>query len=261
MSLVLFQIDGNGKEIARVLQKYYGNCFEQHGKDAYINCTLAPDYCQLIGLSNRDTKELEKIAKLLSNPSGGKKIDAYNKKKIELQRKLNETKNSVSSNRAFNVSGMSVSNIDDLVNSIDKHIGGIQDDTKVKKAQQKLDKFENKKQTINNAQHYSVVSSANIGSGLISFGAGMQSQTNNIFELIDKVKKGDSDFVDSAYESFYNMVRELSGYATEIGVMPILDGVKKPDANNKKTVKLSELTAAELTNAKNRELYIIVSNK
>lgn len=261
MSYVLFQVNGDEREISKIFQKYYGgNCIEQRKKDElYINCTIAPDYCQLIGLSNRNTGELEKIAKLLSNPSGGRKIDAYNNKKIQLQKKLNATKSAVSSERMVNFGGYGVTTVNEFVGSIDKHMDNIKEDQKVRKAQQKLDKYLDKKQQIGNAQHYSLTSSASVGNGLISFGAGMQSQNNNIFELIDKIKKVDSDFVESSYETFMNMIKELSGHATEIGVMPIIDGMKKPDSTSRKTIRINELKIEDLVNAKNRELVILLN--
>ena len=255
MSLVMFQIDGDEKAITKILKKYYGNSLEKDEDGAlYVNCRLAPDYCQLIGLSNRDTKDLEKIAKLLSK--GGKKIDSFNKKKMQLQKKLNEAKNEASSGQEFNMSGMGISNINELVSGLDQHMEEVQKNEKVQKAQQKLDKFVNKKKLMDDAQHYTV---SGVGKGMISFGEGLDVQSNNIFSLIDKVQSSDSEFIDSSFKSFTSMVKELMGYSSEIGVMAILDGEKKSHANNSKTVKLNDLKAKDLANADNRELYIIKS--
>jgi len=255
----MYHLEGvsNDGAVSKILSKYCPAGADKFAGNVFVSASSAPDFCKLVGFSStKDTSGLEQIANVISDANYGKKAIKFEKQCNKMHDKLMHAKKSVTSTSHVGLGGLTSANsVNEILNKAEQQQKEIEENARVQKAQSKLDKYLDKNKSLHEAKQYTTAGKS--AGGLISWGAGTESSEKNIFETIEDAKKPSKEFIDSAMARLKEFLGELLGVVSRVGIMPISDGNKSPNVRDKKSIKLNELTPADLMSAKNREIIYI----
>jgi hypothetical protein len=231
------------------------------GASMYHPLADAPDFCKLIAFdSQRGESKLEQIAKVIAEENYDRKVDKFQQKCDKMKHKLmnarKAAKPSAPTTAAGGIAGLtSVTSISDIINKAEQMKQEECTDSRVAKAQGKLDSYLEKNKTLHESTKYTTAGKS-VG-GLISWGAGMEGNERNINEDIEAEREATEKFADTSMKALTEFLGELLELATKVGVMAIMDGNKTSVANAKHDVRLDFLTSKQLMNAQSREMFYI----
>jgi cytochrome b involved in lipid metabolism len=258
----MYQLEGvkNDSAVSELFSKHFPQGVSKLGSNMFLPLDNAPDFCKLVGFSSQQSaSKLEQIASFISQEGYDKKADKFQKQCDKMKHKLicakKAAKPSAPTTAAGGMAGFtSVTSIGDIVAQAEKMKEAECTNSKVAKAQNKLDCYIEKNKTLHESAQYTTAGKA--AGGLISF-EGSTSSGKNIHDEIEAEKKAAAAFVDASMKNLTNFLEEVFKHATQISMMVITDGNKTGTTNVVRNVKLDQLTAEKLTNAQNREMFNI----
>jgi len=258
-TLIMYQLEGVKDEnvVKKVLAKHFPNGAEKFGVNVFVPLASAPDFCKLIGyVSQQNSSKLEEIAGVITQEGYDRKLDKFNQKYDKMQQKLMSARKTSNASVGTGFSGLTaIANLSDIVNQAQQFEEQQNMDAKVAKAKSKLDSYVERNKTLHESTKYTAAGKS-VG-GLVSWGAGTESNEKNIFDELAAEKKTSATFIDTSMEKFKKLLEDLLKLAPRVGVMAIVDGNRTSTINTTHIVKLESLTATKLANAQNREMFFI----
>lgn len=254
----------NQKEIEKASNKHFGNCIIESSKNVvYLDSGKAPNFCRVMGLYNRnDIAELEKTAEIMTKSNYANKLEKYDKKSVDLQKKLNQAKQLVKMEGNTGLAGVMIGTgtmNNEIIDNLDKKVSEVESDKRVAKVISKLNKHREKNSLLDKSRQYSITTRGGGVSSLVSIGVSTEPHSKNIHKIIDSLKNPDRNAMEQSMKSFVDVMTDLLKHANEIGILFAQDGKKSPSANSETKVSLKNFSAENLLALRDREALIITN--
>lgn len=258
-SFFLCQLEGVKDDIAvtEIIAKYWPSGTEKLPGGIFLPADKAPDFVKVVAFSTTEKDfDLEKMENMMTQDNYEDKVEKYIKKEDKLHQKLIKTKKAAKEEARVTAGGFaSAKTVSSLVGKSNTLRQEEEADKNIEKAKGKLDDFHEKNKLLQESTKYTATGKS-MG-GLLQFGAGTDKGEKNIYNELDTVADRKQKFVDGALDQLKDFLTELLEVAGRVGVMYIDDGSKTARANSNHNVKLEKLTAKQLMNAQNREMFVI----